>query len=75
VTLAPVMKPDWKEMRVERLCRGTRIRMTVRNPQGAQAGVREIRADGKLLESPFLSWDWLRGREQVEIEVTLGGGQ
>lgn len=72
VTLAPVMKPEWKEMKAERLCRGTRIRMIVRNPQGAESGVREIRVDGQLLSKPFLPWQWLRGKEQVDVEVILG---
>lgn len=71
VTLAPVMKRAWKEMTAQRLCRGTRICMTVRNPEGREAGIREIRVDGKPAEKPFLSWEFLENKKQVAVEILL----
>jgi hypothetical protein len=59
-------------MQVQRLCRGTRVCVTVRNPEGAQSGVREIRVDGKLLASPFLAWEDLKNRPAVQVEILLG---
>ena len=55
----------------KRLCRGTEICMTVRNPDGREAGAREIRVDGVLLEKPFLSWGSLAGKKQVDVEILL----
>jgi hypothetical protein len=45
--------------------------MTVRNPEGREAGVREIRVDGKPAEKPFLSWEFLENKKQVEVEILL----
>lgn len=73
VAFAPVMKKCWQEMSAWRLCRGTEISVTVRNPQGAESGIWEFRVDGVRMEEPFLTWEFLAGKEKVNVEILLGG--
>lgn len=75
VELAPVMKREWKEMEAQRLWRGTLIQMTVKNPNGAVSGVREIKVDGVALEKPFLDAALLAGKKSVAVEILLGADQ
>ena len=72
VELAPVMKSDWPEMQAERLYRGTRITMIVKNPKGVSAGIAQITVDGVEFEKPFLPARYLENKETVHVEITLG---
>lgn len=72
VELAPVMKSDWPEMQAERLYRGTRITMIVKNPKGVSAGIAQITVDGVEFEKPFLPAQYLENKETVHVEITLG---
>ena len=72
IELAPVMKSEWSEMTAMRVYRGTRIRMTVRNPKGVSSGVAKITVDGTVFEKPFLPAVYLQGKDTVHVEITLG---
>ena len=72
VQLAPVMKSGWTEMQAERLYRGTRITMTVKNPKGVSAGIAQITVDGVAFEKPFLPAEYLQGKASVQVEISLG---
>jgi cellobiose phosphorylase len=72
VELAPVMKSEWPEMTATRVYRGTRIHMTVRNPKGVSSGIAKITVDGVEYKDAFLPAESLRGKDAVQVEVTLG---
>ena len=42
--------PGWKEFSVERTFRGARYSITVKNPSGAEHGVKKVRVDGREIE-------------------------
>lgn len=50
----PCLPPHWKTCRVRRYFRGAWYDVTIRNPDGVEKGIREIRLDGKLLKSNLL---------------------
>lgn len=65
----PVIPSAWKEFTIERRHRGTRYIIHVSNPDGVQRGVREIRADGILLQGIVLP---LTDSAVCRVEVLLG---
>ena len=72
VQLAPVMKSEWAEMDAMRVYRGTRIRMSVKNPNGASSGIAKVVVDGKEFTDAFIPADYLCGKASVQVEVILG---
>jgi cellobiose phosphorylase len=72
VQLAPVMKSEWAEMEAMRVYRGTRIRMSVKNPNGVSSGIAKVVVDGKEFEEAFLPAAYLQGKTEVQVEITLG---
>jgi cellobiose phosphorylase len=63
--------PGWREFRVERLFRGTRHRIAVRNPRRIEKGVRSLlvngeRIDGNLIPLPKA------GTREMRVEVEMG---
>jgi cellobiose phosphorylase len=50
----PVIPSRWKEFSLERVFRGTRYRISVKNPDGVQCGVRSVVCDGKDQDSSLL---------------------
>lgn len=72
VIIAPVMKREWPEMWAERVYRGTRIHMLVRNPNHVTGGLAGVTLDGVPLSDGFLPEALLRGKSEVRLEVILG---
>lgn len=72
VQIAPVMRSDWKAMSAQRIYRGTRICMSVSNPNGATSGVAKMTVDGQEFASAFLPAEFLSGKQEVHVEVLLG---
>ena len=68
--IAPCIPAGWAEYTVARRYRGAEYRITVRNPQGVQSGVREVRVNGKSLIGTLLPL--LPPGEQAEVEVLMG---
>jgi len=65
----PVIPDGWKEFTLERVHRGTRYLIHVRNPLGKERGVTEIRVDGKIITGNILP---LVKSDICEVEVLLG---
>ena len=72
VQIAPVMKHEWPEMYAERNYRGTKICMTVYNPDGVSGGVKKLVVDGMEWSGCFLPEEYLAGRDCVAVTVVLG---
>lgn len=72
VQLAPVMKSDWPEMSAQRLYRGTKVCMTVKNPNGVSSGIAKVTVDGKPFAESFIPADYLQGKDSVQVEILLG---
>lgn len=72
VQVAPVMKSEWPCMEAERVYRGTRIHMVVENPNHVSSGIAKITVDGTDYASAFLPAEYLYGKDNVTVNVTLG---
>lgn len=72
VHIAPVMKHEWSQMYVERVYRGTKICMTVNNPNGVSSGIKKMLVDGIEWKDTVISAEYLADKKQVEVEVILG---
>ncbi len=66
----PCFPSEWREARVERRWRGSEYEITIRNPDGVQQGVKEVRLDGEALEEDLVPPPAESGRHTVE--VTMG---
>jgi hypothetical protein len=59
-------------MEAERIYRGTRIHMVVENPNHVSSGIAKITVDGTDFASAFLPAEYLHGKDNVTVNVTLG---
>lgn len=50
----PVIPSEWKGFKAKRIFRGTTYDIEVRNPEGTESGVSEIRMDGKNIKGNIL---------------------
>lgn len=67
----PCIPAAWKAFDVERVFRGMKLHIKVRNPDGAQRGVRSLRIDG--VERPGATLVHLRElHDGAAIDVTMG---
>jgi cellobiose phosphorylase len=64
LTIAPCV-PCWTEYRLVRRWRGGEFHITVKNPDGVETGVKEIRVDGRPVEGHRIPP--MKGVHQVEI--------
>ncbi len=67
----PCIPPEWDDFSVERIFRGCRLNITVRNPQHVSRGVTRVTVDGVKIEGSLVKLEALSGAHQVE--VWLGG--
>ena len=65
----PCIPSAWKEFKVTRVFRGRKLAITVRNPAGAQKGVKKLVLNGALLEGNFIPAETLLAENQVEVEM------
>jgi cellobiose phosphorylase len=65
----PVIPAEWREFTVERVHRGTRYLISLKNPDGVQRGIRSIMADGKVIGGNVLP---LADPEICRVEVLMG---
>ncbi len=65
----PVIPSHWKEFKVERVFRGTRYIIQVKNPGGVEKGVKEIRLGEKKIESNVLP---CCDKDVCRVEVIMG---
>lgn len=72
VQIAPVMRSDWTTIKAERIYRGTRIRMSVHNPNHVSGGVAKITVNGTEFAAPFLPAEYMHGKDTITVNVLLG---
>ena len=73
----PCIPSDWTEYEVVKVFRGHRVKAHFLNPQKVCRGVARARLDGRALPveegKAYLPLEILLGREQVKLEIILGG--
>lgn len=66
----PSIPAEWKKYTVRRIFRGAEYVITVRNPCGAESGVREIKINGELVSGSMLPL--MKRGEKAKVEVLMG---
>lgn len=72
IVIDPSIPSDWDAYKVTRVYRGCKLNIEVKNPDGVQHGVKSITMDGEKLETNRIDPALLRGKQQVNICVTMG---
>jgi cellobiose phosphorylase len=65
----PCIPSAWKEFKMTRVFRGKKLTVEVRNPAGAQKGVKKLVLNGKQLEGNFIPAEQLLAENHVEVEM------
>lgn len=66
----PCIPKAWKKASIRRPFRGAMYEVTIQNPKGVSSGIKEIRVDGRLQESPIVRPH--RDGKIHRVEVILG---
>ena len=64
----PCIPAEWKGYKAERIFRGSHYHITVRNPDGVQKGIKEIRVNGKAVNGSVIP----PTEKELFVEVTMG---
>ena len=65
--VCPAIPAEWKEIKMEKTFRGSKLHITVKNPDGKEGGFKEFYLNGEKLDAPYVPAD----RMQAENEVVL----
>ncbi len=65
----PCVPSAWKEFKMTRAFRGKRLTVQVRNPEGAQKGVKKLVLNGERLEGNFIPAENLLAENHVLVEM------
>lgn len=65
----PCIPSDWEGFTAERMFRGKRLKIEVRNPDGVQKGVRQITVNGVTIDGKVVSLSRLRKSNRITVEM------
>jgi cellobiose phosphorylase len=65
----PCIPSAWKEFKMTRIFRGKKLTIEVKNPAGAQKGVKKLVLNGRQLEDNLIPVEMLLDENQVEVEM------
>ncbi len=66
----PCIPAEWKELHVQRIFRGVKYNIHIKNPAGVMKGVQSVTLNGKSLEGNMLPL--LKPGEEATVEVIMG---
>lgn len=61
----PAVPSDWKEFTIEKIFRGKKLNITVKNPEGAEGGYKEFYLNGERLERNYIPADKMKDENEV----------
>ena len=53
--ICPAVPSDWKEFTMDKVFRGKKLHIVVKNPNGAEGGFKEFSLNGKKLDKPYVA--------------------
>lgn len=69
IVIDPSIPSDWKEFTMEKIFRGKRLNVIVKNPNGSQHGVKSVTVNGNKLDGIHIAADILKDTNDVVIEL------
>ena len=67
IVIDPSIPSEWKEFTINKIFRGKKLFVTVKNPQGKENGVKTITVNGKQIDGKLILEDILTDENQIEI--------
>ena len=67
ITINPCIPESWDKFKAERIFRGKKLLITVKNLNKAEKGVTSISINGEIIEGDFISVDKLKNENIVEV--------
>lgn len=67
--LAPSIPSDWKEFTIDKLFRGKKLHMVIKNPNGAESGYQSCTLNGTRLAENYLPSDALQAENEIILEM------
>ncbi|MGN0505384.1 MAG: GH36-type glycosyl hydrolase domain-containing protein [Lachnospiraceae bacterium] len=65
--VCPAIPSDWKEMTMDKVFRGKKLHITVKNPNGAESGFREFYVNGIQLDTPYVAEKDMKEENEVVL--------
>jgi cellobiose phosphorylase len=67
IRIAPSIPSDWDGLKIEKTFRGSRLHITVKNPDHAQSGCKSLTLNGKLMEGNYIPASELKEENEIEL--------
>lgn len=67
ITIAPTISSDWKELNIEKVFRGKKLNIQVKNENGAESGYKEFYLNGQRLEKNYVPADKMEDVNDVLV--------
>ncbi|WP_408606189.1 GH36-type glycosyl hydrolase domain-containing protein [Cellulosilyticum ruminicola] len=69
IKIEPAIPSTWNEFTMEKVFRGKNLNITVKNPNGAQGGVKACYLNGEKLESNYILASKLNAENEIVVEM------
>jgi cellobiose phosphorylase len=67
--LSPSVPSSWKSFSMEKTFRGSKLRITVQNPQGSEGGCSKLTLNGAAVEGDFIPASMLKPEYEIVVEM------
>jgi cellobiose phosphorylase len=67
--LSPAVPASWKGFTIEKIFRGSKLTITVQNPEGRESGCRKLTVNGTAVEGNYIPASILRAENEVVLEM------
>jgi len=65
--VCPTIPSEWKEMTMDKVFRGKKLHITVKNPNGAESGCKEFYLNGVKLDQPYVAEKDMKDENEVLV--------
>ena len=65
--VCPAIPSDWKEFTMDKVFRGKKLHITVKNPNGAEGGCKEFYVNGVKMDQPYVAEKDMKDENEVVV--------
>lgn len=65
--VCPTIPSEWKEMTMDKVFRGKKLHITVKNESGAEGGFKEFYLNGEKLDKPYVAEKDMKAENEVLV--------
>jgi len=67
--LSPAIPGSWKTLTMEKIFRGSKLNITVQNPDGRESGCRKLTVNGAAVEGNYIPASMLKAQNEIVLEM------